>query len=80
MKGRLGNARTPDFLNLFILFHHDLEVIIVIHRILYFQIFSGIYTFIYILLLLQMFIACHSRNFGFMYSIFIYEFLWRKPL
>jgi len=48
MKRRLENNRNPDFMNLFILFFHDVRVIIVVHRILYFQIFSGdLYPYLY---------------------------------
>ena len=77
MKRRSENNRTPDLMNLFTLFHRDIGVI---HRILNFQIISGIYTCIYVLLLLQMFVAGHSRNFGFIYSIFICQSLGRTPL
>jgi len=41
MKRRLENNRTPDLMNLFILFYHDVRFIIVVRRILNFRIFSG---------------------------------------
>jgi hypothetical protein len=51
MKRRLENNRTPDFMNLFILFNHDIRVIIVVHRILNFQIISGdLYLYLYFII------------------------------
>jgi len=48
MKRRLESNRTPEFMNLFIIFRHDIRVVIVVHRILNFQIILGeLYLYLY---------------------------------
>jgi len=61
MKSRLENNRTPDFMSLFILFRHNVRVIIVVHRILNFQIISGdLYLYLYFIIVAD--VCCVSSS------------------